>query len=63
MLSMSRLFVGSSSSSASGSPNSACASSTRTLRPPGSSLITFSWSLLGDAEAGEQRPPRPTRAV
>ncbi len=36
---MSRLFVGSSSSSTSGRENSACASSTRSFRPGGTSRI------------------------
>ena len=52
--SRSRWLVGSSSSSASGLPNSACASSTRTFWPPCSSLILRSCRRLGDIETVEQ---------
>ena len=54
MDSRSRWFVGSSSSSASGPPNSAWASSTRTFWPPCSSLIFRSCSALGNIQSVEQ---------
>ena len=52
---MSRWFVGSSSSSTSGSPKSTCASSTRSRKPPRQLAHRPRVAHVLNTEAGEQR--------